>query len=405
MKVLMLGWEYPPHISGGLGTACYGLNQGLAQNDVEIAFVLPRVHGDEADGAERLLGCEQVDLEAHPPTVSVIGVDSVLTPYLTEAEYQARCADVPRFTGNYGHDLMAEVSRYARAVARISADESCDVVHGHDWMTFPAAAAAARIAHKPLVLHVHSCEHDRAGDNADTRITEIEQQGLDAADRVICVSRYTAEQLQTHYRTDAAKLCVVHNAPPDGTTVRRGEEPVRIEEPIVLFLGRVTFQKGPEYFLEAAARVVREEPRVKFVVAGSGDLLPGMIERAAELGLARSVHFTGFLRGEDVERMYEEASVYVLPSVSEPFGITPLEAMARDVPVIVSRQSGVSEVVENALKVDFWNVEELANKILAVLRRPALGRQLAEGGRAELRELSWERQAALIRSIYEELVA
>lgn len=402
MRVLMLGWEYPPHLAGGLGTACKGIVDGLAAHAVELTFVVPRLHGDEDPSGATLVGCQSAADGPRGPD-EMIAVDAALRPYLTEADYERLVAH-KRFSGTYGDDLMAEVARYAAAVEGIARERPYDVVHGHDWMTFPAAIAASRAIGVPLVLHVHSCEFDRAGRGANPRIVDLEQQGLDAAARIVCVSRYTAQQLRTHYRLDAAKIRVVHNAsrPP---TERPGRRPgARIEEPIVLFLGRVTFQKGPEYFLEAAARVVREEPRVKFVMAGSGDLLPTMIERAAALGLARHVHFTGFLRGPEVDRIYDEASLYVLPSVSEPFGIAPLEALARDVPVIVSRQSGVSEVLQNVLKVDFWNVDELAERILSVLRLPALGRQLAEGGRAELTDLTWERQAGRLLAVYGEVV-
>jgi glycosyltransferase involved in cell wall biosynthesis len=226
---------------------------------------------------------------------------------------------------------------------------------------------------------------------------------MEGADRVVCVSHYTARVVRTRYGIDPAKIRVVHNGL-DGDPRRGARAAAKaIPEPIVLFLGRVTFQKGPDYFLETAARVVKVEPRVKFVMSGSGDMLPAMIERAARLGLSRHVHFTGFLRGKEVERMYSMADIYVMPSVSEPFGISPLEAMAQDVPVVLSRQSGVSEVLKNALKVDFWDVQETANKILALLRYPALSRTLRDEGREEVRRMGWERPAELVRGVYEEL--
>jgi len=253
-------------------------------------------------------------------------------------------------------------------------------------------------------VHVHACERDRSGDRPNTAVEAIEQLGLDGADRVVCVSHYTAAQLRRHYRLDESKLRIVHNALTQKEQAERVKVDRRIESPIVLFLGRVTFQKGPDYFLEAASRVVRLRPDVKFVVAGSGDMLPATIERVARMGLARNVHFTGFLAGEAVERMYAMADVYVMPSVSEPFGIAPLEAMALDVPVILSRQSGVSEVLRSALKVDFWDVADIANKILAVLSYPALTEALREEGREEVRSMRWERPAALVRDAYRELV-
>lgn len=491
MKVLMLGWEFPPHISGGLGTACFGLTQGLAHHGVEVLFVVPKASGDEDGRFVRVIGANQVVVEEElaPPkrqvvdervqegadveertvtvpvlargasdpqgerlrqTFELLAVDSLLTPYLSNREYVVRLlrderarsgpdpapsvetrtitlrrkipwrrvirelreveGEAPKrrrvleFSGGYGANLMEEVARYALAVEALAKRRAFDVIHAHDWMSIPAGLAAARIAKKPLVLHIHACEHDRSGDRPNREVQRIEQLGLDGADRIVVVSHYTAGQLRRHYHTDESKIRVVHNA----LTQKEQKERVKVEksisDPIVLFLGRVTFQKGPDYFLEAAARVVRVRPDVKFVIAGSGDMLAGMIERTARMGLARNVHFTGFLQGEDVERMYAMADVYVMPSVSEPFGITPLEAMALDTPVILSRQSGVSEVLRNALKVDFWDVQDMANKILALLAYPALCEQLTDEGRAEVRAMRWEHPAKLVRDTYEELV-
>lgn len=453
LRALMLGWEFPPHISGGLGTACHGLTRGLSHHDVDVLFVVPKAFGDEDRGATRVLGCNEVPLDveeadaitaatgapaARRPGSRAVAVDSALLPYLSaeqyaerlaalareEAERAARAAPPPEpaptsdrarrvqvakrplsFSGFYGPDLMAEVARYASVVATVARSESFDVVHAHDWMTYPAGIAAARATGRPLVVHVHACEHDRSGEHVNPAIVAIEREGLDAADRVVCVSHYTAGVVRRVYGTPAEKIRVVHNA----VTRREQREGWHVTRPaggpIVLFLGRVTFQKGPVYFLEAAARVVRVMPQVRFVMGGSGDLLPSMVERAAAMGLARHVRFTGFLSGADVERMYAMADVYVMPSVSEPFGISPLEAMALDVPVIVSRQSGVAEVLTSALKVDAWDVAGLADKILAVLRRPALRAFLAAEGRRDLESMRWDLRAGLLRGVYEELVA
>jgi glycosyltransferase involved in cell wall biosynthesis len=308
------------------------------------------------------------------------------------------------FAGGYGPALFDEVARYAQAVVEATRTRHFDIIHGHDWMTFPAGIAVARATGRPFVAQVHASEYDRSGDHPDLRVRDIEQMGIAHADRVVTVSHYTASVLRARYVVDREKLRVVHNAVSQEES-RRGRWQKTIPEPVVLFLGRVTFQKGPDYFLEAARKVVERRPDVKFVMSGSGDMLPRMIEHAARLGIARNVHFTGFLRGRDVERMYALADLYVMPSVSEPFGITPLEAMALDVPVIVSRQSGVSEILRHALKVDFWDVEDLANKILAVLNRPVLRQVLRDEGRAEVRRLRWEASGARLRRIYEELLS
>ncbi|MCB9880224.1 MAG: glycosyltransferase family 4 protein [Planctomycetes bacterium] len=477
----MLGWEFPPHISGGLGTACHGLTQSLAAQGVEVCFVVPRAYGDEDGRFVELVGCNGVALEQRAATTrdavspspesttvmatdrasiiegiercfELLSVDSLLGPYMTEAAYAQRYARVVsegkaahiafekewnavqallagqpafreagaqidrivressggtlEFTGKYGPDLMVEVARYAVAVGEIARTRSFDVVHAHDWMTYAAGLVASAIRGKPLVVHMHASEFDRSGENVNPRIHELEHVGLHGARRVVCVSNYTAEIMRTRYSVPPEKLRVVHNGVDHASVTPSVEAPPRtIREPIVLFLGRVTFQKGPDYFLEAAAKVVREEPRVKFVMAGSGDMLPAMIERCARLGLARNMHFTGFLRGDDVKRMYAMADCYVMPSVSEPFGISPLEAMANDVPVIVSKQSGVSEVLRHALKVDFWDVDALADKILAVIRHNGLGRALAEEGREEVRGLAWKRPATLVKEVYAEVAS
>ncbi len=512
MKVLMLGWEFPPHISGGLGTACFGLTQGLSHSGVEVLFIVPRAYGDEDTRHVRILGANTIpvrgldfeprlrdavqdellptldralgeerrrqvvsDLRSarstleEPATVlreeklitllRTLAIDSSLIPYQTEAAYVERLrlleqAGVPgakreidslrwqsrevvealartlretpqlsavvgqieelrhslsegrtlHFTGAYGADLMGEVARFALAVGEAARREHFDVIHAHDWMTYPAGIVAARLTGKPLVVHMHACEYDRSGEHINVQIRDLEQLGFDGADRIICVSHYTARMLRTRYRVDRSRLRVVHNAVTHKEQVAVVHAEKAIPEPIVLFLGRVTFQKGPDYFLEAAARVIKIEPNVKFVISGSGDMLPKMIERSARLNLARHVHFTGFLRGSDVERMYALADIYVMPSVSEPFGISPLEAMALDVPVIVSRQSGVSEVLVNALKVDFWDVQEMANKILALLRYPALRDQLSSEGREEVRSLRWDERARAVVGIYKEVL-
>lgn len=427
----MLGWEFPPHISGGLGTACHGLAHALVRRGARITFVLPRVAGDEHSKGLRIVGAA----DAPPPSAgpasedeAVPGLDVVpvradLRPYdrpgarertarparravaakPSAAAPESSAAAPSRAQGHYGPGLFREVERYRDAARRIARRGRHDVVHAHDWMTWPAGAAAARAAGVPFVAHVHSCEYDRTGARADPRIVDIERRGLAAADLVVCVSRYTADVVAARYGVDPSKLRVVHNAPADGPLLRRRGGRRRMREPVVLFLGRVTYQKGPELFLEAAARVVRTLPAVKFVVAGTGDLYHGTIERAAELGLDRHVHFTGFLRGGDVERAYREADLYVLPSVSEPFGITPLEAVRAGIPVLVSRRSGVAEVLPSVPLFDPWDVDELARRIVDVLERPSLRRRIVAGARRDLARLRWDEQARKLLDVYAEL--
>ncbi|MEZ5975566.1 MAG: glycosyltransferase family 4 protein [Planctomycetota bacterium] len=481
-------------MSGGLGTACQGICEGLAAADVDVLFVIPKAFGDENAPRTQVVGANQVSWrETHTVTKSLPGVryvrmqaretrsvvpgtaaepdserieedapqsfvegywiDSALRPYQNRRTYHEHVETLPGerrsvrlpggratvdpqeldsegwrswcealaheaqmrtaeehavqedFAGGYGGDLFGEVARYARVVAHLAAQEHFDLVHGHDWMTAPAALAAARTRGVPLVMHAHALERDRSGNKGDGRVAALERLGLVEADRVVCVSHYTAGIVHHDYGVPRDRLRVVHNAVTQKEQRREWHTHRRIKEPLVLFLGRVTMQKGPEYFLEAAAQVVKVRPDVTFVFSGSGDMLPRMIEYSARLGLARHVHFTGFLRGKDVERMYAQADVYVMPSVSEPFGIAPLEAMALDVPVILSSQSGVSEVVTHALKVDFWDTRELANKMLAILQYQPLRQDLIQSGREEVRRMRWEARGSLLRDVYQELLA
>ncbi|MCH7871056.1 MAG: glycosyltransferase family 4 protein [Planctomycetes bacterium] len=307
---------------------------------------------------------------------------------------------------HYGGDLFAEVQRYARLACQIAAKEDFDVIHAHDWMTYLAGIAVKNLTGKPLVIHVHSTEFDRSGENVNQRVYDIERAGIHTADRVITVSYLTRSIVLARYDGDPKRVRVVYNAIDDNGA---GEPPVLPaigkHEKIVLFLGRITMQKGPEYFLAAAKRVLEVYQDVRFIMAGSGDLARASIELAAEMGIGHKVLFTGFLRGDDVSRVFRMADLYVMPSVSEPFGIAPLEALSNDVPVLISKQSGVAEILTHALKVDFWDVDEMANKIVAVLRHPPLQSTLRDHGRMEVRRMSWTDSAAACLAVYKEAVA
>jgi glycosyltransferase involved in cell wall biosynthesis len=292
------------------------------------------------------------------------------------------------------------VQRYAALASEIARQESFDVVHAHDWMTFPAGLAVAGIKGVPLVVHVHSTEFDRSGLHVDQRIYDIERRGMHGAIKVIAVSTLTKNIVTQHYGVDPAKVEVVYNAIEVNGAYDEEKYKIHKDEKIVLFLGRITQQKGPEYFLAAAKKVLEVMDNVKFVMAGSGDMIRRTIEMAASMGIGHKVLFTGFLRGNDVEKVFKMADLYVMPSVSEPFGIAPLEAMAHDVPVIISKQSGVSEVVANALKVDFWDINEMANKIVAVLRHPPLATTMRQHGSFEIRKMSWSDAARACVNVY-----
>ena len=429
MKVLMFGWEFPPHIAGGLGTACYGIVKGLAYNGVEPMFVMPSASGDEDKSAADIINASDVPVEITDTMnvddfldkVQFVHIGTNMVPYLDPEEFHTlveedRKRQVRDFTVNYGHtykfsgkygsNLMEEVARYAMVggtIAMTHKDEF-DVIHAHDWLTYNAGIAAKRLSGKPLVVHVHATSFDRSSDNnIDTRVYEIEKRGMEAADKVITVSDLTRNIVITKYGIDPAKVVTVHNA-----VDFSGRSEVKVEkgvkDKVVTFLGRITFQKGPEYFIEAAAKVLKRCDNVRFVMAGSGDMMNRSIRQVARLGISDRFHFTGFLRGNEVQKMFALSDVYVMPSVSEPFGISPLEAMRSGVPSVISRQSGAAEVLKYAFKVDFWDVDAMADEIYALLQYPALSQFASKFGYDEVNTLKWNNAAAKIKSVYESVV-
>jgi len=426
MKVFMLGWEFPPFISGGLGTACYGLTRAMDQLGIEVTFVLPKMVESEYATHVKLLTPGSRKAAAsfkfnELKNVKFHTISSALQPYTTPETYQRRIEDILRrkheergggiksagpiaVSRDYSCDMYTEVHRYAAIAAELAENEQFDVVHAHDWMTYPAGIAVAAVSGRPLVVHVHSTEFDRSGEHVNQTIYDIERAGIQRADRVIAVSHFTRNVIISRYGVSGEKVEVVYNGVDRNANWSSADTDISKDEKIVLFLGRITMQKGPEYFLQAAKKVLEVMDNVKFVMAGSGDLMHRSIELAAELGIGHKVLFTGFLRGEDVQKIYKMADLYVMPSVSEPFGIAPLEAMDNDVPVLISKQSGVSEVLVHALKVDFWDVNEIANKIVAVLKYPPLQMTLRSHGNFEVRKLRWQDAAAKCAKIYEEML-
>ncbi len=427
----MFGWEFPPHIAGGLGTACYGMTRGLARNGVEVVFVMPRAYGDEDQRFVRVVNASDVETigtrdhefsEELLEKVSFIHIDSNMLPYISPEEYAAYHDEFVRsgrthgwtdvwkqrytFSGKYGANLMEEVARYAMVAAQVAKDleGQFDVIHAHDWLTYFAGIAAKRVSGKPLVVHMHATEFDRSGENINRRVYAIEKAGMQAADRVIAVSKLTRRIVIGKYGIPADKVVTVHNAVRFGESEEAAPERA-VKDKVVTFLGRITYQKGPDYFVEAAAKVLQRVSDVRFVMAGSGDLMNHVVRRVAQLGIADRFHFTGFLKGGEVQRMFRLSDVYVMPSVSEPFGISPLEAMRSGVPVIISRQSGVAEVLDYAIKVNYWDVDALADAIYGLLTYPALGRMFASKGLEEVTGLKWTNAAAKIKTVYETVVA
>lgn len=494
MRVLMLGWEFPPFITGGLGTACYGLTRAMSARGTEVTFVLPKSVGSEYTDHVKLLtpqskraaGGDRAPLavastfkadptptpvddqgkeafrnvvfkavpshmasvypggglqytptgqtnpdgigfiRSKPPTPSPsqaierakpqsggASLDHATDLTMTDTTALPDAHDLPDAPDiGYGGDLFGEARRYADLCLDLARDKDFDVIHAHDWLTFPAARALSEATGKPWIAHVHSTEYDRAGEGANLQIVEAEREGVASADRVIAVSEFTRKILTGRYGLDASRCEVVYNGVEqrvqNGVETSKPVAPpagIKKNEKVVLYLGRVTMQKGPEYFIAAAKKVLEKMDNVKFVVAGSGDQIERTIEQAAKAGIGSKITFTGFLHAEDVRRVYEMADVYVMPSVSEPFGIAPLEAIAHHVPVIISRQSGVSEVLEHALKVDFWDTLDIANKIIAVLRHPPLSKTMREHADLEVRELTWDGAAKRCEAVYAGLSA
>ena len=429
MRVLMFGWEFPPHIAGGLGTACYGIVKGLAYNGVQTMFVMPSASGDEDRSAADIINASEIPVEVSSTMnvddfldkVQFVHIGTNMVPYLDPAEFHSLVEEdrkrqvrdfsihygqTYKFSGKYGSNLMEEVARYAMVGGTIAMTHKgeFDVIHAHDWLTYMAGIAAKRLSGKPLVVHVHATSFDRSSDNnIDTRVYDIEKRGMEAADRVITVSDLTRNIVITKYGIDPSKVVTVHNAVDfsgrSEIQVERG-----VKEKVVTFLGRITFQKGPEYFIEAAAKLLKKCKNVRFVMAGSGDMMNRSIRQVARLGISDRFHFTGFLRGAEVQKMFALSDVYVMPSVSEPFGISPLEAMRSGVPSVISRQSGAAEVLKYAFKVDFWDVDAMADEIYALLQYPALADFASKYGYDEVNTLKWNNAAAKIKSVYESVI-
>ncbi|MCF0176616.1 MAG: glycosyltransferase family 4 protein [Bacteroidales bacterium] len=424
----MLGWEFPPHISGGLGTACYGMTKGLAENGVEVLFVMPSASGDEDQTNAKIINASDVAVDVMTSTVDeflgkvkFVHVGTNMVPYvgaeaftdIVEEERRRQVEDFRiqygqkfRFSGKYGANLMEEVARYAMVCATIAMQhkDEFDIIHAHDWLTYLAGIAAKELTGKPLVIHVHATSFDRASDdNIDTRVYAIEKKGMAAADKVMAVSELTRNICINKYGCDPDKVVATYNAVDFSGRERLNPER-GVKDKVVTFLGRVTYQKGPEYFIEAAAKIIKRVDNVRFVMAGSGDMLNKCIRHVARLGISDRFHFTGFLRGADVQKMFELSDVYIMPSISEPFGISPLEAMQTGVPSIISKQSGCAEILKYAMKTDFWEVDAIADAIYGLLKYPALSEFAAKEGFDEVNALKWTAASAKIKEVYESVI-
>lgn len=416
MKALMFGWEFPPHILGGLGTASYGLTRGMAeQGDMQITFVIPKPWGDEDQSFLKIIGANSIPVVWKDNSYDYVRQcmagrmspeeyfhyrDGIRYDYTRIGTDDLGCV---AFSGRYPDNLLEEIGNYEAVASVLANSLDFDIIHSHDWLTYPAGVFAKHISGKPLVIHVHATDFDRSRGNVNPTVYAIEKRGMDEADHIMCVSNLTRNIVIEKYHQDPAKVSTVHNAveplKDPGSFVKTPRK-----DKIVTFLGRITMQKGPEYFVEAAARVLQKTKGVRFVMAGNGDMMNKMIDLVAQRGIADRFHFTGFLRGRQVQEMLAESDVYVMPSVSEPFGISPLEAMQVGTPSIISKQSGCAEILSHAIKIDYWDIEAMADAIYGIVTYPAMYESLHTLGREEVNNIRWYDAGLKVRRIYEQVI-
>jgi len=425
MKTLMFGWEFPPHISGGLGTASFGLTKGLYENGVDIIFVVPRAYGDEDQSALRIVNASDVRLPFEDvkfremlEKIEYLEIESSIIPYVNpeltvnKVEEEKKSfesesnvfSEYYQFSGKYGKNLLEEVSRYSLIGSVLGKEKDFDLIHAHDWLCYPAGVAAKISSGKPLVVHMHATEFDRSGESVNPEVFGIEKYGMDNADIVIAVSNMTRNIVIEKYGIDPDKVITVHNAVDFPTDVDELSVKKNFDEKLVTFLGRITFQKGPEYFVEVAKKLLDRDKNMRFVMAGSGDLMENIVKHAARLNITDKFHFTGFLKGPEIRKLFAISDVFVMPSISEPFGIVPLEAMQSNVPVVISKQSGVAEVLKHAIKVDFWDIDGMADAIYGLCHYENLSKMFQKYGKEEVNNLKWKNAALKVKKIYEDLL-
>lgn len=422
MKVLMFGWEFPPHILGGLGTASYGLTKGLSvQQDMEITFCIPKPWGDEDQSFMKIIGMNSVPIVWRDPSWEYVQerVGSYMDPQLYFDLRSHIYADFNymhvndlgcmEFSGRYPDNLHEEINNYSVVAGVVARQQQYDIIHAHDWLTYPAGIHAKQVSGKPLVIHVHATDFDRSRGNVNPTVYSIEKDGMDHADCIMCVSELTRQTVINHYHQDPAKCFAMHNAVyplADNlqAIVNQRKPSSERKEKVVTFLGRITMQKGPEYFIEAARKVLERTHNVRFCFAGSGDMMNAMIELAASYGIADRCHFPGFMKGAQVFECFRDSDVYVMPSVSEPFGISPLEAMQSGVPSIISKQSGCAEILDKCIKIDYWDIDAMSDAMYSLCTNPALHQYLQEEGKKEVDGITWEKVGVKIRALYEKTI-
>ncbi|HCE48258.1 MAG TPA: 4-alpha-glucanotransferase [Prevotellaceae bacterium] len=422
MKVLMFGWEFPPHILGGLGTASYGLTKGLAmQSDMDITFCMPKAHGDEDRSFMKIISMDCVPVVWHDVDWNYVSgrIGGRMDPQLYYDLRNCIYSDFRyihtndlgciEFSGRYPDNLFEEINNYSIVAGVVARQQQFDIIHAHDWLTYPAGIYAKQLSGAPLVIHVHATDFDRSRGNVNPAVYKIEKDGMDHADCIMCVSELTRQTVINHYYQDPKKCFAIHNAvyplEPRKQTIVDGRKPFKDKkEKIVTFLGRITMQKGPEYFIEAARLVIERTRGIRFCMAGSGDMMNAMIELSATKGISDRLHFPGFMKGDQVFEAFRDSDVYVMPSVSEPFGISPLEAMQSGVPSIISKQSGCGEILTNCIKTDYWDINAMADAMYALCTYDSLHDYLQEEGKKEVAQITWEKVGQRIREHYNRLL-
>lgn len=419
----MFGWEFPPHILGGLGTASYGITKGLAaQPDMHITFCLPKPWGDEDKSFMNIIGLSETPVVWRDVNYDYVKerIGSKMDPQLyfdlrdhIYADFNYRLTDdlgCIEFSGRYPENLQDEINNYSIVAGVIARQQQFDIIHAHDWLTYPAGIHAKNVSGKPLVIHVHATDFDRSRGHVNPTVYGIEKDGMDHADCIMCVSELTRQTVINHYHQDPAKCITMHNAVYplsqdilDMVAERRKARTNR-KEKVVTFLGRITMQKGPEYFVEAAALVLQRTRNIRFCMAGSGDMMNDMINMAAARGIADRFHFPGFMRGKQVYEAFADSDVYVMPSVSEPFGISPLEAMQCGVPSIISKQSGCAEILDKCIKTDYWDIYAMADAMYSLCTNESLHEYLKVEGKNEVDQITWEKVGKRIYDVYSQLI-
>ena len=456
----MLGWEYPPVKSGGLGTACYGLTKELAALGHDIIFVAPFAITSEKSKHLNLLNLSKYrikqdtrlslkerilsqfkltdDMKKH---ITYEFITSLLNPYLSEETYRKKYSqellELSKYLRSqknlnkifrtiddyeieynekeeawdtkqiYGDNLLQEVYEYAVKAEKIAISYDFDLIVAHDWMTFEAAVRIKRLTGKPFCAHIHATEFDRTGGSVNQLIYDLEKLGLDEADMVVANSHFTKDGCIKYFQTNPRKIIPIHLAMDKDEVSSEYSDfdvPKSGNEKFVLFLGRLTMQKGPEYFLRAAAKAAKFCPDLRFIVAGSGEKFSALVELASHLKISAKVFFTGFLQGDDICRVLGKADLFVMSSVTEPFGLVALEAIKANVPCIVSKTSGVSEILSHVLKTDFWDTQEMANQIVNVMRYPSLSQTMRENAMREAEAYTWSWTAKRTAQVYAQML-